>query len=119
MANQTKVPTFDDFESYCSALSPNIYLKKLVRKCDEIKTQHIKGMHKHDQNISEFDELCDEMKGEWGGMAAGRISAAGMGGRLGIHCRREVVEEVRRWMEKRGWKCRQPKPGAPTQHLSF
>ena len=73
----------------------------------------------YERSVVNVDEVCDEMREKWGGVAAARISAAGMGGRLGIHCKREVMEDVREWLEKRGWKCRQPRPGAPTQHVSF
>ena len=73
----------------------------------------------YERSAVNVDEVCDELKAAWSGKAAGRVSAAGMGGRLGVHCQAEVVEEVREWLEKRGWKCRQPQPGASTQHISF
>ena len=73
----------------------------------------------YERSVVSVDEACDELKAAWEGKAAGRISAAGMGARLGVHCRAEVLEEVRQWLEKRGWKCRQPQPGAPTQHIAF
>ena len=71
----------------------------------------------YERSTANVDRLVDELRGEWGGRAAGRVSAAGMGGRLSLHVRSECVDGVRRWMEERGWKCRQPQPGAPTQHI--
>ena len=71
----------------------------------------------YERSTANVDRLVDELRAEWGGRAAARVSAAGMGGRLSLHVRSECLDDVRRWMERRGWKCRQPQPGAPTQHI--
>ena len=73
----------------------------------------------YERSVANVDEECDAIREAWRGKAAARISAAGMGGRLSIHCRREALDDVRAWLEKRGWRCRQPRPGAPTQHVAF
>ena len=73
----------------------------------------------YERSTANVDRLVDELKSEWEGKAAARVSAAGMGGRLSLHVRSECVDDVRRWMEQRGWKCRQPLPGAPTQHIAL
>ena len=73
----------------------------------------------YERSAANVDDVCDELRRDWEGRAAARISAAGLGGRLGIHCRTELLEEVRGWLEQRGWRCRQPRPGAPTQHITW
>ena len=73
----------------------------------------------YERSTANVDRLVDELSAEWGGKAAARVSAAGMGGRLSLHVRSECVDDVRQWMEQRGWKCRQPLPGAPTQHIAL
>ena len=73
----------------------------------------------YERSTANVDQLVDELKVEWAGKAAARVSAAGMGGRLSLHVRSECVDSVRSWMEQRGWKCRQPLPGAPTQHIAL
>ena len=73
----------------------------------------------YERSTANVDGLVDELRVEWGGKAAARVSAAGMGGRLSLHVRTDCLDGVRRWMEQRGWKCRQPQPGAPTQHIAL
>jgi hypothetical protein len=70
-----------------------------------------------ERSIPEMDEMADELDRVFAKQAAGRVSAAGLGGQMCIHVFEEVADKLADFLVKRGWPVRRLQPGSPTQVL--
>jgi len=72
-----------------------------------------------ERSLPEMDELADEVDKKFNKLAAVRVSAAGLGGRVCIHSMAQVLPTLLAFLEKKGWQVRQLTPGSPTQLIQF
>jgi hypothetical protein len=102
------------------AINPNVQLTD-----DQLRifiTQSADLVHtvgSYERSIADIDDIADEIKEEFNSLAAVRISAAGLGGRVCIHSKANVADDVCKYLVKRGWNVRQPICGAPTQLIIY
>jgi hypothetical protein len=82
-----------------------------------IEADLVQTVGSYERSIADIDDMADEIKKVFNSLAAVRISAAGLGGRVCIHCKANLVDEVSKYMVDQGWSVRQPICGAPTQQI--
>lgn len=57
-----------------------------------------------ERSLPEFDALADRLESAFGERAAGRISAAGLGGSMTIHVASDAAEELIQWFKNESYK---------------
>ena len=71
------------------------------------------SIHAHPHTLSPFSSLSLPFH------ASLRISAAGLGGRVCIHARPHVVDDLSTFLQTQGWDIRHPTPAPPTQTINL
>jgi len=91
----------------------NAVLDKFISSSADL----IETVGSYERSIADVDDLADDVHRRFAGVAAVRISAAGLGGRVCCHVAANSFDAFTQYLQQRSWNVREPKPSSPTQHI--